>query len=190
MFTGYHNISHMTMSFRVACKTGFCGRDCTTTPDNNPRIQSCLPNGDIVCTDRRFDPAVSCRDCLYNLDISTNCSTCLEPGFDPNTNCTARFSTKCANCTQCLPNCDSSIDCSSCLLDFDIKKECSVCLPGQNISTNYSTCLSGENCRPCEFNTTNHINTWKYDSATPQIPSQHSLWVWWEVLLEVWGQAW
>ena len=25
-FTGYHSISHMTMSFRVACQTGFCGR--------------------------------------------------------------------------------------------------------------------------------------------------------------------
>ena len=155
-FTGYHNISHMTMSFRVICKTGFGGRDCTATPDNNPLIESCLPNGDIVCTDRRLDPAVSCSDCLYNLDVSTKCSTCLEPSLDPDTNCTDRSNTKCTNCTQC-PNCDPSRDCSSCLLGFDSKKDCLDCLPGQNISTNYTTCLSGENCMPCKFNKTKQM---------------------------------
>ena len=73
----------------MACQNGFCGRDCTATTENNPQIESSLPNGDIVCTDRRLDPAVSCSDCLYNLDVFTNCSICLEPSFDPDTNCTA-----------------------------------------------------------------------------------------------------
>ena len=88
-FTGYHNISHMTMSFRVACQNGFCGSDCTAACWSNLRIQSCLPNGDIVCTNSRYDLLTNCNGCLHNLDISTNCITCLQPNFDPDTNCTA-----------------------------------------------------------------------------------------------------
>ena len=88
-FTGYHTISHMTMSFRVACGNGFCGRDCTETRNNNARILSCnSADGDIVCRER-YDPLANCNGCLHNLNFSTDCSTCLEHNFDPDTNCTA-----------------------------------------------------------------------------------------------------
>ena len=101
-FTGYHNISQVTMSFRVACGYDSCGSDCTALSKNNPRIQSCFNNGDIVCTNSRYDPSANCDGCLHNLNISTDCSTCLEPNFDPDT-----------NCTQCLPNRDPSTNCST-----------------------------------------------------------------------------
>ena len=95
-FTGYHNISYMTMSFRVTCQNGSCGRDCNIKRISNPRILSCnSTDGDIVCTDSRYDPSANCNGCLHNLDISTDCSTCLEPNFDPDT-----------NCTDCLPGYD------------------------------------------------------------------------------------
>ena len=125
-FTGYHNISHMTMSFRVECSPGFCGPDCTTTPLNNPRVATCQTDGSLTCTNNRLDhsPLVACKDCLYNLDNTTNCSTCLDDNYDPTTNCT------------------------SCLLEFyDLQTNCTQCLPNRNLSTNCTTCLSGSNCK-------------------------------------------
>ena len=175
MFTGYHDISHMTMSFRVACANGFCGRECTATQSSNPRILLCSStDGDVVCR-KRYDPSANCNRCLHNLDFSTDCSTCLEHNFDPATNCTTQSTcldfhfdpsnncTSCllkehdplTNCTQCLPNRDPSTNCSTCLFGFDINRDCSVCLPGRDISTNCTTCLSGyagENCALGKFN--------------------------------------
>ena len=146
-FNGYHNISHMTMSFRVACQTGFCGRDCTQTGLNNPRILSCHTDGDIVCTDSRHDLSANCNKCLNtNYDPSTNCTTCLDSRFDPNNHCTSCLLERydpLTNCTQCLPNHDPSTNCSTCPFGFDISRDCSDCLPGRNITTNCTTCLSG-----------------------------------------------
>ena len=159
-FTGYHNISHMTMSFRVACQNGSCGRDCTQTRLNNPRILSCHTNGDIVCTDSRYDPSANCNGCLHNLDISTDCSTCLEPTFDPDTNCTAclpgyDIDTDCStcltnydpvtNCTTCLDSCfDPNNNCTSCLLEgHDPLTNCTQCLPNRDLSTNCTQCSPG-----------------------------------------------
>ena len=155
-FTGYHSISHMTMSFRVACQTGFCGRDCTMTRLNNPRILSCHTNSDIVCTDSRYDPSTDCNRCLHNLDLSTGCSTCLEHTFDPDTNCTA-----------CLPGYDIDTDCSTCLTNYDPVTNCTTCLDsrfepenncttclleGHDPLTNCPQCLHpGTNCSTCLF---------------------------------------
>ncbi len=88
-FTGFHNISHMTMSFRVECSPGFCGPGCITTPLNNPQVATCQADGTLTCTDNRFDPSplVACSDYLYNLDITTNCSTCVQTNYDLATNC-------------------------------------------------------------------------------------------------------
>ena len=171
-FTGYHNISHMTMSFRVTCQNGSCGRDCIVTRTSNPRILSCnSTDGDIVCN-KRYDPSASCNGCLYNLNFSTDCSVCLKPNFDPDTSCTACLpgydrNTNCsaclntnydpsANCTTCL---DSLFypdnDCTSCLLEgHDRLTNCTQCLPNRDTSTNCTTCLFGyigENCTPGEL---------------------------------------
>ena len=167
-FTGYHNISHMTMSFRVTCQTGFCGRDCITSRMRNARILSCnSADGDIVCIESRYDPSANCIGCLHNLNISTDCYTCLEPNFDPDTNCTACLpgydrNSGCStclntnydpstNCTTCLDSrFDPDNDCTSCLLEgHDPLTNCTQCLPIRDLSTNCTTCLSGytgENC--------------------------------------------
>ncbi|XP_064403188.1 uncharacterized protein LOC135348781 isoform X2 [Halichondria panicea] len=148
MFTGVHNISHMTMSFRVECSPGFCGHDCTTIPQNNPRVVTCQADGTLTCTDNRLDPSpvVACNECLYNLDITTDCSTCVQTNYDPSTNCT-----QClpgwditSYCTSCLPNRDPVTNCSLCLqLDRFIYTDCSVCaLPGGDPATLCQTCLA------------------------------------------------
>ncbi|XP_064403195.1 uncharacterized protein LOC135348787 isoform X1 [Halichondria panicea] len=116
MFTGVHNISHMTMSFRVECSPGFCGPDCMTTPQNNPRVATCQADGTLTCTDNRLDPS-SCNECLYNLDITTGCSTCVQTTYDPST-----------NCNQCLPGWDITSYCISCLPNRDPITNCSLCL--------------------------------------------------------------
>ena len=172
-FTGYHNISHMTMSFRVACRTGFCGSDCTATPRNNAQLLSCDTNGTLVCTDSRYNPSENCNSCFYKLDISTSCSTCIEPNFDPDTNCTAclpgfNINISCSTCvntnyvssgiclksmthdpmTNCTTWLDSNLDadnnCSSCLIEgYDPLIGCTQCLPNRDPSTICSTCLPG-----------------------------------------------
>ena len=166
-FTGYHNISHMTMSFRVTCQNGSCGRDCTVTRTSSPRILSCnSTDGDIVCKEK-YDPSANCNECLYNLNYLTGCSTCLEPNFDPDTNCTAcspgyDIDSDCSTClstnynpsTKCTTCLDSRFDpdndCTSCLLEgHDPRTNCTQCLPNRDLSTNCTTCLSGytgENC--------------------------------------------
>ena len=181
-FTGYHNISHMTMSFRVACQNGFCGRDCTLTRFNNLRILSCQTNGDIVCTDSRYDPSAGCNRCLHNLDLSTDCSTCLEPTFDPDTNCTAclpgyDIDTDCLTCltnydpsTSCTTCLDSRFDpnnnCTSCLLEgHDPLTNCTQCLPNIDLSTNCTQCSPGwdisSDCMSClpGLNISTHCTT-------------------------------
>ena len=173
-FTGYHNISHMTMSFRVTCQNGFCGSDCIATRTSSPRILSCnSTNGDIVCN-KTYDPSANCDRCLHNLDISTDCSTCLEPNFDPDTNCTACLPgydsfdpdndcTSCllkghdplTNCTQCLPNRDLSINCTQCSPGWDISSDCMTCLTNRDTSTNCTQCLPNRDpstdCSTCLF---------------------------------------
>ncbi len=161
------------MSFRVECSPGFCGPDCMTTPPNNPRLATCQANGTLTCTDNRFDPSplVACNDCLYNLDITTGCSTCMDAKFDPTTNCEScvysafdplNGCTSCllgfydlqTNCTQCLLNRDPSTDCTQCLPGWDITSDCAVCSSGRNISTRCTTCMSGftgSNCEPGEW---------------------------------------
>ncbi|XP_064403834.1 variant-specific surface protein VSP4A1-like [Halichondria panicea] len=172
-FTGYHNISHMTMSFRVECSPGFCGSDCTTTPQNNPRVATCRADGTLTCTDNRLDPSplVACNDCLYNLDITTGCSTCLDAKYDPDTNCQACFlnydvKTSCSSCVNTrydpTDNCASCLDstfnpfdeCTTCLLKFyNLQKNCTQCLPNRDPSTNCTQCLPNRdpstNCTQC-----------------------------------------
>ena len=131
-FTGYHNISHMTMSFRVECSPGFCGSDCTTTPQNNPRVATCQADGTLTCTDNRFDPSplVAYNDCLYNLNITTGCSTCVQTNYDPST-----------NCNQCLPGWDITLDCTGCLPTRDPYTNCTLCLqPDRFTDTDCSVC--------------------------------------------------
>ena len=171
-FTGYHNISHMTMSFRVTCVNGFCERDCTATKTNNPRILLCnSTDGDIVCKEK-YDPSANCNKCLYNLNFSTDCSVCLKPNFDSVTNCTACLpgydrNMNCstclntnydpsANCTTCLPSYDPVTNCTTCLDSlFDPDNDCTSCLlEGHDPLTNCTTCLTsyeGENCTPGEL---------------------------------------
>ncbi|XP_064403193.1 scavenger receptor class F member 1-like isoform X2 [Halichondria panicea] len=161
-FTGFHNISHMTMSFRVECSPGFCGPDCTTTPQTNPLVATCQADGSLTCTNNRLDPSplVACNDCLYNLDITTGCSTCVQTSYDPSTNCT-----QClpgwditSDCTSCLPNRDPDpvTNCSLCLQpDRFTDTDCSVCaLPGGDPATLCQTCLAtnfdpNTNCSEC-----------------------------------------
>ena len=80
-FTGFHDVSHMTMSFRVECSPGFCGHDCTAH-QNNPRVVTCQANGTISCV-HEWDPLQNCSECLNGRDPMTNCTTCL-PGFGGN----------------------------------------------------------------------------------------------------------
>ncbi len=120
------------MSFRVECSPGFCGPDCTTTNVTNPRVVECQAGGTLTCDDNRLDPSppVACNDCLYNLDITTECSTCLNTNYDPVT-----------NCIQCLPGWDITSDCTSCLPNRDPVTNCTQCLPNRDPSTNCSLCL-------------------------------------------------
>ena len=157
-YTGYHNISHMTMSFRVTCQNSSCGRDCTATRTSNPRILSCnSTDGDIVCKEK-YDPSANCNKCYHNLDISTNCSTCMKPNFDPDTNCIACLPGYDigSGCSTCLnTNYDLSANCTTCLLEGrDPLTNCTQCLPNRDTSTNCTTCLFGyigENCTPGEL---------------------------------------
>ncbi|XP_064403173.1 uncharacterized protein LOC135348775 isoform X2 [Halichondria panicea] len=142
-FTGVHNISHMTMSFRVECSPGFCGRDCTTTLQNNPRVAECQADGTLTCADNRFDPSplVACNDCLYNLDITTGCSTCVQTNYDPVSNCTA-----------CLPGYDIGQNCLTCIdANYDPCTNCSTCI----IGTRYDQLTSCISCVDTNFNPLN-----------------------------------
>ena len=154
-YSGYHNISHMTMSFRVECDTGFCGDDCTVTTTNNPRIQSCQPNGDIVCIDGRYDPSKDCNSCLHNLDFTRDCSTCLQPNFDPDSNCTTclpGYDTG-LNCSQCLPNRELSSNCTMCWQGWDIESDCLSCLlPRRDSQTNCTVCIQPERYSDADCN--------------------------------------
>ncbi len=173
MFTGFHNISTMTMSFRVQCSSGFCGPDCRTIPTNNPLVAECQADGSVTCVDSKRDPSlpVPCSDCLYNLDSSTNCSTCLQSNYDPDNNCMTclpnyDIATNCSMCTNRrydqANNCQSCLDsnfnpldeCTSCLLDlYDPRTNCTQCLPNRNTSTNCTQCLPDwdvtSNCTKC-----------------------------------------
>ncbi|XP_064403235.1 multiple epidermal growth factor-like domains protein 10 isoform X2 [Halichondria panicea] len=138
-FTGFHNISHMTMSFRVECSPGFCGPDCST-PQNNLRVATCQADGTATCTDNRLDPSplVACNDCLYNLDITTGCSTCVQTNYDPATNCTA-----------CLPGYDIDKSCSTCInTNYDPDTNCSTCI----IGTRYDPLTNCASCVDVNFN--------------------------------------
>ena len=157
-FTGYHNISHMTMSFRVTCKTGFCGRDCAVTRMTNARIYSCNhSDGDIVCVER-YDPSTNCYGCLHNLNFSTGCTTCLDSRFDPDNDCTSCLlegHDPLTNCTQCLPNRDPSTNCTQCSPGWDISSDCMTCLTNRDPSTNCTQCLPNRDpstdCSNCLF---------------------------------------
>ena len=118
-FNGFHNISHMTMSFRVMCSPGFCGPVCLTTSQNNPQVAECRADGSITCINDRLDPEASCNSCLdSNFNMDTNCETCAKPNFNKNENCMSCLLgyDMAKNCTQCLPNRDPSTNCSSCSL--------------------------------------------------------------------------
>ncbi len=141
-FTGFHNISHMTMSFRVECSPGFCGPDCTTTSQNNSLVATCQADGTITCTDNRIDPLplVASNNCLYNLNTPKNGSTCILRFYDPAT-----------NFTHCLPGWDITTDCTSCLPGGDPARLCQTCLDHFNpnatecvaLNTKCSSCLPG-----------------------------------------------
>ena len=197
-FAGYHNISHMTMSFRVACANGYCGRDCTATRTNNPRILSCnFADGDIVCKEK-YDPSANCNGCLHNLNFSTNCSTCIEPTFDPDTNCSTCLNTNydpSTYCTTCLPsydpvtNCttcldsrfDPDNDCTSCLLEgHDLLTNCTQCLPNRDFSTNCTTCMTGytgENCAMSEliYTSQRDFTCYNYSAKHPSKAQCHTV---------------
>ncbi len=141
-FTGFHNISHMIMSFRVECSPGFCGHGCSTTLQNNPLVATCQADGTITCNDKRFNPSplVASNDCLYNVDTSKSCSTCLLKFYDP-----------AANCTHCLPGWDITSDCTSCLPGGDTARLCQTCMDSFNPNAtecvaNYD--LSTTSCLP------------------------------------------
>ncbi|XP_064403231.1 uncharacterized protein LOC135348807 [Halichondria panicea] len=170
-FTGFHNISHMTMSFRVECSPGFCGSDCITTPLNNPRVVTCQANGTLTCTDNQLDPSplVACNDCLYNLDITTGCSTCVQTNYDPATNCIACLSgydidQSCSTCIN--TNYDPDINCSTCIIGtrYDPLTNCASCvdinfnpfdgctsclLEFYDLQANCTQCLPSTNCIQC-----------------------------------------
>ena len=157
-FTGYHNISHITMSFRVTCQNGYCGKDCIAMRTNNARLLSCLPDGNVVCTNSVYNPLANCNKCYHNLDISTDCSTCMKPSFDPDTNCIACLPGYDigSGCSTCLnTNYDLSANCTTCLLEGrDPLTSCTQCLPNRDTSTNCTTCLFGyigENCTQGEL---------------------------------------
>ena len=176
MFTGFHNISTMTMSFRVQCSPGFCGPGCMTTPTNNQLVAQCQPNGSITCINKRRDPLtfVPCGDCLHNLDIVTNCSTCLEANYDPDTNCQTclldfDITTNCSLCTNrkydpvticesCINFNFNSLDgCISCVMEFyNPQTNCTQCLPNRDLGTNCTQCLPNRdpatNCTQCVSN--------------------------------------
>ncbi len=78
-FTGFHDVSHMTMSFRVECSPGFCGSNCTTTLQNNIGVDECQADGTILCV-HEWNPLQNCSECLNGRNLTTNCTTCL-PGF-------------------------------------------------------------------------------------------------------------
>ncbi len=176
MFTGFHNISTMTMSFRVECSPGFCGPNCTTTPTNNPLVAECQANGFVTCVNNKRDPSllVPCSDCFYNLNSSTNCSTCLQANYDPDNNCMtclpnydiATNCSTCANrrydpanncqstvnqsCTLCIPGWDIDSDCLSCMPNRDLSTNCTQCLPGWDTTSGCSSCLAGFTGSNCE----------------------------------------
>ncbi len=78
MFTGFHNISTMTMSFRVQCSPDFCGPNCNRSLDDLPgRVDKCNPDGSLVCVEG-WDEQQNCLKCLSGRNQSTNCSTCLS----------------------------------------------------------------------------------------------------------------
>ena len=161
-FTGYHNISNMTMSFRVECSHGFCGSDCTTTSQNNPRMVTCQADGTLTCYDN-FDPNTSCTECVDNYNLTTNCTSCL---FGRN------ISTR---CTTCLPG-------------YDSNRDCTVCLSGRKISTRCTTCLSGftgSNCEPGECYTIILLYS-QHKVYLFLLQTLHSVWEWWVVSLEEW----
>ncbi len=148
------------MSFRVECSPSFCGPDCTTRLQNNPRLATCQADGSITCTDNRFDPSplVACTDCLYNLDNTTGCSTCIQTNYDPATNCTACLSGYDIDqsCSTCINTNYDPDTCSLCLKpDRFTDTDCSVCvLPGGDPATLCQTCLatkfdSNTNCSQC-----------------------------------------
>ena len=162
MFTGFHNISTMTMSFRVQCSPGFCGPDCTTTPSDNQLVAQCHSNGSAVCLDNKRDPSMNilCSDCLYDLDNNTDCNTCLETNYDPVTNCQACLNsydivTDCllcinrtydsvTNCQACCPNYDLSTNCQACLPNYDIAVNCILCTNRRyDHQTNCTSCING-----------------------------------------------
>ena len=160
-FTGYHNISHMTMSFRVACQNGFCGSDCNIRRMSSARIHSCFTNGSIVCKESVYDPIQGCLSCLHNLNFSTDCSTCLIANFDPDTNCLTCLNTNydpSTNCTTCLDSrFDPDNNCTSCLLEgHDPLTNCTQCLPNRDLSTNCTQCSPGwdisSDCMTCLTN--------------------------------------
>ena len=104
-FTGYHNISQMSMNFKVECASNYYGPDCTTLCEDNPGVFTCNNIGEIACVNVGGDPSNDCTICLPLYNISTNCTTCNQPGYDPAD----------ANCTQCVPNRDPVMNCTSCL---------------------------------------------------------------------------
>ena len=159
-FTGYHDVSHMTMSFRVECSPSFCGPDCTTTPQNNPRVATCQADGTLTCTDNRLDPSplVACNDCLYNYDPVSNCTACL-PGFcGPDCTTTSQNNPRVAECQAngtltCYDNFEPNTSCTGCVDNYDLTTNCTSCLFGRNISKRCTTCLpgfTGSNCEPGE----------------------------------------
>ncbi len=182
MFTGFHNIATMTMSFRVECSPGFCGPYCTTTPTNNPLVAECQADGSVTCVDNRRDPLhhVPCSDCLYNLNSATNCTTCLSDSSAfltsiCNTCLNSNF-TNCplcikgydllTNCTECLPNRDPSTDCTQCLPGWDIDSDCTQCLlPNRDPLTNCTECLPN---RDPSTDCTQCLPGWDIDSDCTQ----------------------
>ena len=81
---GYHNISQMSMSFKVDCASNYYGPDCTTFCVDNPGV-------------------FRCRDSL------TNSSVCI-PHRDLSNDSTTATDNICPNSSVCIPHRDLSND--------------------------------------------------------------------------------
>ena len=157
-YTGYHNISQMRMSFKLECGPNYSGPDCTVFS-----MDGVETNANITCVD---DPSSNCTVCLQDSNSSANCSTCLNPAYDPATNCSTcvypnfNVSTDCTtclkdgyspttNCSLCSTNRDLSTNCTVCLLGWDIDTNCTQCLHNRNLSMNCITCQTGYTGEDC-----------------------------------------
>ena len=79
-YTSIYNIPDLgfDMSFRVQCSENYYGPNCTTFCELIERVYRCDGEGRGICLMQS------------NRDSTTNCTTCLQAGYDPSANCTTQ----------------------------------------------------------------------------------------------------